>query len=77
RTTLSKRGAGISFGIPFFRVGISPTGRRYISFGIPCTGFYFIKYFSKQKYVSKQQSQKKQILQNNQNEKPWWKQKHL
>jgi len=46
RTTLSKRGLGFSMGLPGFRVGISPDGRKYVSVGIPKTGLYWIKYFS-------------------------------
>ena len=26
------------------RIGISPTGQKYLSFGIPGTGLYFIKH---------------------------------
>jgi hypothetical protein len=47
RTTLSTRGIGWSVGIPGFRYGISPTGRRYISVGIPGTGIYGIQYLSR------------------------------
>jgi hypothetical protein len=42
RTTLSKGGVGMSFGIPGCRVGVSPTRRKYMSFGIQGTGFYKI-----------------------------------
>ncbi len=45
RTTVSKSGIGWSIGIPGFRVGISPTGKKYLSAGIPNTGLYWIKYF--------------------------------
>lgn len=44
RSTLSKRGIGWSWGIPGLRYGVSPSGQRYISFGIPGTGLYWIKY---------------------------------
>lgn len=44
RWTWTKKGVGWSIGIPGFRYGISPNGSRYISFGIPGTGLYFIKY---------------------------------
>lgn len=47
RTTVSTRGVGWSVGIPGFRYGISPTGRRYISVGIPGTGLYGIKYLDR------------------------------
>jgi len=45
RTTVSKTGIGWSIGVPGFRVGIAPTGRKYLSVGIPNTGLYWIKYF--------------------------------
>jgi hypothetical protein len=44
RWTLSKRGIGWSWGIPGLRYGVSPGGPRYISFSIPGTGLYWIKY---------------------------------
>jgi hypothetical protein len=69
RTTLSKSGVGMSFGIPCFKVGVSPTGRKYFSIGIPGTGLYFIKYFSKEKSVSgKLSTQINQNSQSKQNE---------
>ena len=46
RTTVSTRGVGWSVGIPGLRYGISPTGRRYISMGIPGTGLYGIQYLT-------------------------------
>ena len=45
RATVSKKGVGTSFGLFGFRFGVSPDGRKYWSFGIPGTGFYYIKYF--------------------------------
>ena len=45
RTTVSKKGVGGSFGFLGFRFGVSPDGRKYWSFGIPGTGFYYIKYY--------------------------------
>jgi Protein of unknown function (DUF4236) len=47
RWTLSKRGIGFSWGLPGLRFGVSPTGRRYVAFGIPGTGLYYIKYFGR------------------------------
>ena len=44
RTTLSNRGWGWSFGLPFLRYGIGPSGARYVSIGIPGTGLYFTKF---------------------------------
>jgi len=48
RTTLSKGGVGMSWGIPGFRVGVSANGRKYITLGIPGTGIYFTKFFNQQ-----------------------------
>jgi|SRR5581483_6827892 len=44
RTNLSSGGVGWSIGLPGFRYGISATGRRYISVGIPGTGIYGTQY---------------------------------
>lgn len=49
RSTISRRGMGWSWGIPGVRFGMSPTGNKYVSLGIPGTGFYFIKYFTSSK----------------------------
>jgi Protein of unknown function (DUF4236) len=46
RTTLTSHGVGWSIGVPGFRYGISASGRRYISIGIPGTGIYGIHYFT-------------------------------
>jgi hypothetical protein len=58
RTTLSKGGVGMSWGIPGFRIGVSPTGRKYLSIGVPGTGLYFLKYLSneQQKTIKMQKS---------------------
>ena len=80
RTTLSKGGVGMSWGIPGFRIGVSPTGRKYLSIGIPGTGLYFLKYLSIKRTLSNEQQktiQKQTTKQNNQNQEPWWKQKNL
>lgn len=47
RTTLTTRGVGWSVGIPGLRYGISATGRRYISVGIPGTGIYGMQYLGR------------------------------
>jgi len=44
RWNLSKRGVGVSGGIPGFRIGVSADGRRYVSIGIPGTGLYYFRY---------------------------------
>jgi hypothetical protein len=43
-TTVSKRGIGWSWGIPGLRYGVSPSGRRYVTVGIPGTGLSWIKH---------------------------------
>ena len=83
RTSVSKGGIGMSWGIPGFRFGISPSGRKYFTIGIPGARLYFIKYLD-----SKSNSQKPQTKEyinqptkskkvNNVNEPPWWEQKNL
>ncbi|NLH98227.1 MAG: DUF4236 domain-containing protein [Chthonomonadales bacterium] len=44
RITATKRGIGWRIGGRLARYGVSPDGRRYVSFGIPGTGLYWIKY---------------------------------
>ena len=38
RVNLSKQGVGYSVGVPGFRTGVSSTGRKYTTFGLPGTG---------------------------------------
>ena len=45
RFSLSKRGLGASWRLPGVRVGVNAQGRWYVSFGIPGTGFYWIRHF--------------------------------
>ena len=47
RTTLSSLGVGWSFGIPFLRYGVGPSGVRYVSVGVPGTGLYFTKFLGR------------------------------
>lgn len=83
RTTLSKGGVGVSWGIPGFRFGVSPSGRKYFSIGIPGTGLYFIKYLDSKSNNHKpptkgninKPTETKKV--NNINEPPWWEQKNL
>jgi hypothetical protein len=84
RWSITKKGVGWSWGIPGIRYGVSPTGQHYVSFGIPGTGLYFIKYFNEKKpnistadseVLPKATSQtgitsKKAV-------EPWWKQQNL
>ena len=37
---------GFSWGIPGLRFGISPSGRKWISFGFPRIGLYFFRYLN-------------------------------
>lgn len=45
RFNFSRSGVGMSWGFPGLRFGVSSTGIRYLSLGIPGTGLYWIKYF--------------------------------
>lgn len=45
RLSTSKKGIGKSIGFLGFRVGVSPNGKKYWSFGIKGTGLYWIKHF--------------------------------
>lgn len=75
---------GMSWGIPGIRFGISPSGQKYISFGIPGTGIYFIKYLARtapqnqspDTFTSAPSMTKPQGKATN-NGEPWWKQKNL
>jgi hypothetical protein len=46
RTNLSLNGIGWSWGLGFIRFGVSPSGRKWVSFGIPGTGFRYYKYLN-------------------------------
>jgi len=72
----------MSWDIPFFRIGISPTGRKYFSIRVPGTGLYFLKYLSKANSLPKEQvtnetNHSPKTIQNNQDTEPWWRQKNL
>ena len=41
---LSRGGVGWSWGIPGIRVGVSPSGRKWLSLGIPGTGFRIFRF---------------------------------
>jgi hypothetical protein len=79
RTTISKKGIGMSWGFPGCRVGTSSHGRKYITIGVPGTGLYFTKYFNSS--IKKEEpsiiKQIEQTVLKNKNEIPWWKQKNL
>lgn len=78
RWTWTKKGVGWSIGIPGFRYGISPNGNRYISFGIPGTGLYFIKYLDQGKQQPTTQplppQQQSKPATTTTPTEPWWKQ---
>ena len=44
RSSLTRNGLGFSWGIPGLRFGVSPSGRKWISFGFPRIGLYFFRY---------------------------------
>ncbi len=44
QTTISPAGAGWSWGFRYFRYGISPAGRKWISVGVPGTGLRYFSY---------------------------------
>lgn len=44
QTVLTKNGIGWSLNLGICRVGVSPFGQPFVSFGLPGTGLYFIKY---------------------------------
>lgn len=46
RANVSERGIGWSFGFGVFRIGTSPSGRRWLSIGIPGTNFRYFKFIS-------------------------------
>ena len=48
RSTISRGGVGYSWGIPGFRTGLSPSGRKWISFGFPTMGLSFFRYIGNQ-----------------------------
>jgi hypothetical protein len=85
RTNISKTGVGYSFGLFGLRFGVSPSGKKYVSFGIPNTGLYFIKYLNDNRISNAQQNlpdpNRPQNLNPPQNPitpvEPWWKQKNL
>lgn len=47
RASLGKRGVGLSWGFPGFRVGRTSDGRAYFSIGIPGTGISYVQHFGK------------------------------
>lgn len=49
RSTWTGRGLGWSIGFPGLRLGIAADGRSYFSLGIPGTGLYYLRHFSRKK----------------------------
>src|SRR5207249_3576188 len=43
---LSKSGVGLSVGVRGFRLGVSSSGRRYVTAGLPGSGIYY-RHFTK------------------------------
>ena len=44
RTSITRNGLGYSWGVPGLRFGVSPSGRKWVSFGFPRLGLYFMRY---------------------------------
>jgi len=71
--------------MPGIRYGISPTGQRHVSIGIPGTGLYWVKYFAASRFPSQRQQQLNpptpSLPANSSGpttgRSPWWKQKGL
>ena len=59
---LSGSGVGFSVGVPGLRTGISSTGKRYTSYGLPGTGLYDVKYHSSKKETETQESVKNESI---------------
>ena len=45
---MTRNGLGFSWGIPGLRIGVSPSGRKWISVGFPGIGLYFFRYLGNQ-----------------------------
>ena len=58
---LSKGGVGWSWGLGFIRWGVSPYGRKWVSLGLPGTGFRIFKYIDEFPLIGKK---KQQTIQN-------------
>ena len=50
RANVSQQGIGYSFGFRMFRVGTSPTGRRWIAIRVPVIGIRLFKYIGSQSH---------------------------
>ena len=57
---LSKGGVGWSWGLGFIRWGVSPYGRKWVSLGLPGTGFRIFKYVDEFPLIGKKKQQKTQ-----------------
>lgn len=79
RAVLTKGGWGHSWGIPGFRIGRSPNGRKYISVGIPGTGLYYFKYLDEAKACDNhdRESPPAPTTDGRTSFPPWWKQTGL
>lgn len=49
KLNLGKRGAGVSWGIPGFGIGVSTDGRPFFSLGLPGTGLYWQQFLGVRK----------------------------
>jgi hypothetical protein len=77
RYSITKNGIGSSIGFCGFRIGSSPNGDMYFSFGIPGTGLYYIKKIGKKGSPSRPQkappSKNSQSEPTPQQNADWWK----
>lgn len=82
RTSLSKGGVGISWGIPGFRFGINSQGRKYFTIGFYGLGIYFTKTLStsteadslNEKTVNAESNGNKPVTTNKTGTTKWWNQ---
>jgi hypothetical protein len=77
RWSLSQGGVGTSWGIPGLRIGVSPSGKKYICIGMPGTGLYFFKYLPEDSFIqgSQQTNNETKPTSKSLPNEPWWKQK--
>jgi len=58
---LSRSGIGLSVGVRGFRLGVSSSGRRYVSAGLPGTGIYYRHFAKRERNPTKPKPAKPEI----------------
>jgi hypothetical protein len=58
---LSKSGVGLSVGVKGFRLGVSSSGRRYVSAGLPGSGIYYRHFAKRGRKATKPEPAKPEI----------------